>query len=400
MNEFISNVWKNGEVIVNDSKIDLNADELLKEGMRKITLPDGSVKVCRFDKITETPEEHKGHEYVMPPFSSEVLAFLQDAKNGKSFNILLTGASGTGKSKFVSCIAKMSEYGRIFQVNGRNDMSSTDFFGQRTAKIDPITKQNYICFEKGPLYQAFIEGTELDENGDQILYNEDGTVNMDGTGNPKVVGKPGIFFLDEFAAMDSSVFLSVFNQALIIPDIIGESRVFHISDDAGKVVKSHPSFVVFLAGNTTGSGTETQEQMAYTAQNNVMDKSTLKRITATYKFGYHKKAEYNIVINKLNDDRDADKLIRFVKEMRQLWKNGNVETLITTREIVQICNTAKLFRKFQKNYMTQAIYRCVFSMLQEHEVAGWNETIRMIFGTDLLVEQNKNNDDYFYAEKS
>jgi len=397
--ELISNVWKHGEIFLpKEEAQDISTDTLYKEGMKKVVVDADNVKICKFDRDIPQADTQGGHKYIMPPFTDEIELQCKDAMEGKSFNILLTGAAGTGKTEFVHYIAKNNGFSRVFQVNGRNDMCSTDFFGQKTAKIDSKTEQNYIAFEKGPLYQAFIEGTELDADGNQILYNEDGTVCHNGNGNPKVVGAPALFFLDEFAVIDSEVFLSVFNQSMLIPNAPMASRMMTITDDAGRIVKSHPCFAMFFAGNTVGSGTENESQMGYTAQNKQLDFSSRNRFTAFYKFGYNKKAEKLIALNKLNDDKDADMLIRFVNEIRKQWKEGHVETLITTRNVVQICNLARSFRRTKKDYLTKAIYRSVFCELNDRESHAWNETIRMIFGCDLLAEE-KRNDDYEYAEK-
>lgn len=402
--EIIKKCW-NGEVVVvnkNDMGIDaLNSmkEVLLKEGII-IDKNESEYRFTRFsNRENKKKEEVLGHVYQMPEFSDEVDALLQMALNGESCNLCLSGPAGSGKSEFVREICKRNGYGKVFQVNGRDDMDSSDFFGEKTVVVDPISKQNYIEFKKGPLYQAFIEGTELDENGDQILYDESGNRVYDESGNPKVVGKPAVFFLDEFAALIPSVFLSVFNRAMEIPRVQGASRVIEISADGGKIVKSHPAFAMFLAGNTVGKGTESDSQMGYTAQNNQMDDSTLNRITAFYQFGYNLDAEREIVITKLNDDRDVNKISRFAHEIRKQWQNGNVETLLSTRAIVQFCNLAHTFRKTKKDYLPLAIYRSVFSGLREREKAAWNETIRMIFGTDVIANYGKKTQNMFYTEK-
>jgi MoxR-like ATPase len=326
----------------------------------------------------------------MPEFTDEVICILKNALNGKSSNILLTGVAGTGKSEFIREVCKIAGYGKIFQVNGRDDMDSSDFFGEKTVVIDPVSKQNHIKFIKGSLYQAFIEGTEVDEDGNQILYNEKGERVYDDSGNPKVIGKPGVFFLDEFAAILPSVFLSVFNRAMEIPRKQGECRTIEISSDAGRVVKSHPGFMMFLAGNTVGKGTENDCMMGYTAQNNLMDDSTLDRISAVYSFGYNIDAERNIAMKKLNDDYDVLCLMKFIKEIRRQWTNGNVETLFSTRTLVQVCDLARIFREIKEDYLTLAIYRCVFSSLREHEISAWNETARLIFDRDILYCHRNN----------
>lgn len=402
--KIIREAW-NGNIVtlkkseVKKSELESVKVKLLTEGI-VIFEKDGEYEISRFNKNRKHVQQG-GHNYEMPDFADEVDCLLSQAMRGKSHNILLTGPAGCGKSEFVREIAKRNGFGKVFQVNGRDDMDSSDFFGEKTVVVDPVSKQNYIEFKKGPLYQAFIEGTEVDENGDQILYDDNGNRVYDESGNPKVVGKPAVFFLDEFAALIPSVFLSVFNRAMEIPRKNGASRVIEISADGGKIVKSHPHLVMFLAGNTVGKGTESDSQMGYTAQNNQMDDSTLDRITAFYKFGYNMDAEKNIASTKLNDDKLVSDLCRFRSEIRKQWVNGNVETLLSTRALVQICDLATSFRAMKKDFLPLAIYRSVFSGLRERECPAWNETIRMVFGVDVLSKygNRSNNKKMFFVEK-
>lgn len=396
--EIISKVWTDGVVIVDASeKEGIEMRSLLKEGI--ICVPNGNnFELKRYDKVSQKTEQPDARPYIMPDFFDEVYVLAKLAtKKYRSFNILLTGPAGCGKSEFVREIATRTGFAKVFQINGRSDMDSTDFYGDKTVRVDDKTGQNFVTFAKGPLYQAFIEGTELDENGDQILYDENGNVSDDGF--PKVVGNPGLFFLDEFAAVMPEIFLSVFNRAGEKPRRDGDCRTIEITGQSGKIVKSHPGFSVFLAGNTAGRGTDSVAQMVYTAQNNQMDESTISRFTATYEFGYNGDAEKSIIMSKLNDDFVAEKLIDFCNEIRKAWKTNSVDTLITTRDIVKICDLAEAFREVRKDYIPQAIYRSVFCTLRDRERAGWNELIRIKYGVDLLLNAQQKSKNVFYAKK-
>jgi MoxR-like ATPase len=341
---------------------------------------------------------YTGHKYEMPSFTDRMLALCKSAQAGRSFNVCLTGPAGSGKSEFVREIAKMGGFGKVYQVNGRDDMDSSDFYGEKTVVVDAASKQNYITFNKGPLYQAFIEGTEVDADGNQILYDEDGNVTTDGSGNPKVIGKPAIFFMDEFAALLPGVFLSVFNRAMEIPRQRGASRTIEITADGGRIVKSHPNFALFLAGNTVGKGTESESMMGYTAQNNQMDDSTLNRITAFFRFGYNMDAEKSIAYGSLRDDKDVENLLRFRDEIRKQYRNQNVETLLSTRAIVQVCELAAIFKESgEKDYLPTAIYHCLFSGLRERENQAWNEAVRMVFNVNLQTTYGNADKNIFYA---
>lgn len=402
MHEIVKEAWDK-EVSYAKSEVENILDEPVTLARKGILFREEDDKVIfgRYNIFKRPCKKELGHQYLMPEFSDEVIALLRCSvqRSAKSVNILLEGARGTGKSEFAHEIAKRAGFAKCIQVNGREDMDSSDFLGDKTVVIDPVSKQNKIVFNKGPLYKAFIEGTECDEEGNQILYNDKGERVYDWTGNPKVIGKPALFFLDEFAAVLPSVFLAVFNRAMEIPRNGGECRSIEISADGGRVVKSHPGFAMFLAGNTVGKGTESESQMGYTAQNNLMDDSTLDRITATYHFGYNIEAEDNIIISKLKDDFMADKLMNFRNEIRKQWKEGKVETLLSTRAIVSICDLAALFKGVKKDYVPLAIYRSVFSGLRDREKSGWNEVIRYQFDCNVQNEFLKKNETIWYPSK-
>lgn len=363
-----------------------------------VVIPENAEKeqnnVESHDEIKVVKES--GHEYIAPYFTDEVVdilrAIVNEPSKNKSVNLRLCGPHGSGKSEFVRYAARLAGFSRVYQVNGRIDIGISDFCGEKTVLIDKATMQNYIAFEKGPLYQAMIHGTEVDAAGNQMLYNAEGVRVYDDTGAPKVVGSPAIFLLDEYAGVLPAIFLSVFNRPLEIPRNAGESRSLEVTADCGRIVKSHPGFCLFLSGNTLGKGTETEAQMGYTAQNNLMDDSTLDRITATYDFGYNLNAEKAIMRVKLDKREDINKLENFTKKIRQLWSEGRVETLFSTRGIVQVCDfAAKLDSIGNKDYIVTALERVVFSGLRENETAAWNEIARMIFGKDII--NNKTVDD-------
>jgi MoxR-like ATPase len=396
--DLVSNVWQGdvtlpkamAEQFINDTEM-LNKERILvKDNF------DGTMTFTRNNIVSVVKED--GHKYEMPDFSNQVKAHIQSALNGgKSCNIMLTGPMGTGKTEFVYEIAKQMGDLRVFQINGSETLTPMDFYGSMVVKVDKTTGQNYTDFEKGILYQAFIEGTEVDANGNQILYNADGTVNTDGTGEPKVIGKPAIFFLDEFAAMLSETFLAIFNRAMQIPRKDGESRSIEITGDNNRIVKSHPAMCMFFAGNTVGTGNNGKYQMSYTAQSNKMDESTLNRMASGYKFGYNLDAERNIAMGLLNDDYEVEKLLKLRDDMRTMYVNEKVERLFSTRTIVQICNTAKTYRKAGfKNWITDAIKSTIFNMLPETDQNAWNETVRAIWNVDFMADERKTKQKYFY----
>lgn len=325
-----------------------------------------------FHKDREDGASRFERSYHLPAFTKEVLCLLKcgsDWSHHRSVNLLFTGPHGTGKTEFTSEVASRCGFSQVFHVNGREDMCSGDFLGENTVQIDLKTLQNRIVFRKGPLYRAFVEGTQLDAEGNQVL---------DANGEPIVIGKPGLFFLDEFAAVLPGVFLSIFNRAMEIPRKPGIGRSIEISMDGGRVVKSHPGFAMVFSGNTVGKGTESESSMGYTAQNNIMDDSTLNRITALYQFDFNKDAEMEIVASAFQDERATMDFLTFVETSRELFYNSRISTLLSTRSIVNIMDvyTRLLAIYPHQAALKTALERSLFTGLRDFEKQAWKELAR------------------------
>ena len=393
--EIIDRVWKDGSAII-DNPAALDDSALIREGIVRTELGNGKVAFTRLKKL-EQPRAEAGHKYQMPSFADTAIALLKGGIEGRrSVNICLTGAAGTGKTEFVYEAAKRAGFAKVFQINGHIDLTARDFYGKSTVVVDEKTGQNYVTFEKGVLYRAFIEGTEVDANGNQVLYDANGNVTTGNDGQPRVVGKPGLFFLDEFAACDERVFLGVMNRAMEIKRDPSDCRTIEVAEDGGRIVKAHPGFAIVLSGNTVGTGNNGANQMGFTAQGNKMDESTLSRITEFFKFGYSKAAERAIAERYLGDDEDVDNLMLLRDKLRSLAKQGTCQRVFTTRHIVQICDCANSLKPSTRQYMKEALRHSVFEGLDEDDKQCWNEAIRFVYGWDYIAEDANSNAEYDY----
>ena len=175
---------------------------------------------------------------------------------------------------------------------------------------------------------------------------------------------------------------------------MGASRTMEIN---GKIIKSHPAFVMFLSGNTVGTGNNGKYQMSYTAQTNKMDESTLNRISATYQFGYNKTAEKWLATGILNDDYEVDNVMQLRDKMRQMFKDEKVERVFSTRTLVQICHAAEAFKEmYGERAVPMAIKTTCFNKLTYEDRQAWNETVRAIWGIDFDAEMANESKDYDY----
>lgn len=326
--------------------------------------------------ITKKIDYNKKTGYVRPPFFDNIILDLKHANNYqkyKSKNLLFYGHKGTGKTTCVYELLQTGLFDKIYQQNGSNELTLRDFIGSKTIVIDEKTKQNKIVFDKGLLYKAFIHGTEVNEDGEQILYN----------GEPKVIGKPAIYFLDEFELIQPEVLTSVFNRALEIPIIPGIGRSLEIFEES-KTIKSHPGFTIIFASNLLGKGIETNGQIGYTSQNNQHDDSTLDRINIAYEFGFNLEAESKIINNFIKDKKITTILIKFIEKMRYSWETSTVNTLISTRNIANMCELYEIYNDEKiENPIELSFINAIYNKLNYSEKDAWMIAFDLCFGTKL-----------------
>lgn len=302
--------------------------------------------------------------YIMPCFTNKVKAILKEASTGKKqTNIMLTGEAGTGKTEFVYHIYKDCGYGKVFQINGGEELSVDDFFGSvQVRNKDGVSVTEFVA---GIAYQALTYGTKVDENGKQVL---------DENGNPIVIGKPALLFIDEFASILPSVFLQTGNRLLEFGK--GKPyRTIEITKNNGEVIKSHPGFAIIMAGNTTGDGTMSTSLAGYTAQNNPMDKSTKNRITSAFHFNYNLNAEKNY----LEGIENSDKIIAFIARIREDFRNGMISTNLTTRDVIKIAQNYNTYKEYGiENPLEESLMDSIGNMLNENDFLHYQNAGREI----------------------
>lgn len=317
------------------------------------------------------------HEYIFPSFTDEVKALFACTEKPEEFkpcNIRAYGPTGSGKSVFFRKLA-MEMFDAYYQVNGHAELDTSVLLGERTIVIDDATQQSFVAHKKGLLEMSMTHGLKRDSNGE---------VELDKDGKVQVVGKPAMLFIDEYAAIPSCISIAL-NRVMEIPDEPGESRVLELSTDSGRKVLSHPGFCICLSGNTKGMGLNSEEEAMYSAQAEQQDVSYLKRITASFPFGYNKNAEKRIMMQKLGDDSLVAQFLEFREKIRHAYTERTVETLFSTRDIVSVCDLTRVFTvSGVKEPATKALYRSVFTTLLETERKAWNEQVNAVFGVNMI----------------
>lgn len=316
------------------------------------------------------------HCYHPPKIADDILRVLED---NLSHIVWLTGPTQCGKDKVVHYVVEDLMKRRLFQVNCRGDMDSAIFLGEKTVDIDKTTAQNFVRFQKGMVEQAMVEGLELDAEGNAVL---------DANGKPVVKGPAGVLFIDEAAAMPAHVAIAI-NRLLESDDNV---RTLVIDNDGGRIVKSHPDFRIVFASNTVGRGATDMSSNMYTAQNDALDLSLLNRVACFFRMGYDRLAEKNILRDKIKNDAQVAKLIKFRDAIRDAIRSGRLQSMFSTAHLVHIADN---YRIFDEN-MAKAIYYTVFNSLLPEEKPVYEETMTAIYGvTNIEREIAGDNIDYF-----
>jgi len=301
------------------------------------------------------------HTYIAPiHIEKRVVDLLLDET---PHNIWLTGPTGSGKTEFVHHVGSNINR-KIFQINGKRDMETAGFFGDRTVVIDEATGQNKIVYKDGPVINAMHEG--LDENGNET-------------------GEAGILFIDEMASLPSHILIGL-NRLL---ETRKPRREIALDGDGGRVVKSHSQFRIICAANTVGRGLTGNSMSGglYTAQADAIDISTLNRFSATFKFGYSKKAERNILDEKIGNDKIVNEVIKFRDQIRGRIKNDEASSPFSTRDIVAIGDLYRVLKS-----VPEAIYYSTMCRLPSDEMQLYNEIYMGLTGDDIIRDIEDNGD--------
>jgi MoxR-like ATPase len=300
------------------------------------------------------------HTFVIPKIASRVIDCLTDEA---SHVLWFKGPTGTGKTVFAHYLADELGF-ELFQLNCHAGMGPESFFGEKTIEVDAATGQNKIVYKDGLVVKAMQAGLDADGNE---------------------VGKPGLLFIDEAGAMPTNIAIAL--NRLLESD--NPRRTVVLDRDGGRVVRSHSRFRIILAANTAGRGATDQFEAGYTAQMDALDISLLNRVGMTFRFGYDRKVEQRILVEKIGDDRIVDQAIQYRDAIRKNISEGRLSTPFSTRSLVKIADAYRVFKDFGT-----ALYTTVFEQLMPSERAVYNELFMVKFGKDLLKANTDADCDY------
>ena len=309
-------------------------------------------------KSRPKPKRHQ-HSYVPPRMVKDIMDALIDEA---SHVLWFTGPTGTGKTVLAQYVAEQLGM-ELFQLNCFPGMTEEDFFGEKDLDIDEESKQNHIVYQDGVVVKAMQAG--LDEDGQEL-------------------GKPGLLFIDEAGALPvNSIAL---NRLLESDD---PRRTIVLSRDGGRVIRSHSKMRIIMAANTAGRGATDMAGSFYTAQMDAIDGSTLDRPSFVYPFGYDRKVEKHIAMEKLGDDKVVAQVLKFRDAIRDNIRAGKLSTPFSTRRIIQISDGYRVY-----NDLAKAVFYTVFGKLLPEEKPVYNEIGVAQLGVDIIAKFVDPNIDY------
>ena len=287
------------------------------------------------EKIVEVPmipsSKHKDGEFFYPDNANLVYeALMLDQK------VILSGPTGSGKSTFLSEMAKANNW-KFYRMNLNNGTTASQFVGKPWT--EETEKGITITFRYGMLPIAM----------KYAIDHPDQTV---------------LFLADEIdAALPENLFTI---QRLL------EDNTLVLAENFGEIIEAPNNFKIVATMNTKGAGDTTGLYQG----TNTMNEAFMDR-WMMFEFDYCEKAERVILKKSGINDIDVDKVLEFVKGVRRQIKTGDILTTFSTRKLKQ---WALFMVKWgiQKSYENVIIAKC-----GEDEIVKLNEIAQRVFGWSL-----------------
>lgn len=272
-------------------------------------------------------------------------------------NIGFVGPTGSGKTTLAKWLGQ--KLGRpVYRFNCFGGMSAEAIIGEKTVTLDETSAVNKVVWVKGVLERAMTEG--LNAEGEEV-------------------GPAAILLVDELASMPQYI-STAFNPVMETDD---PRRTLVIDGDGGRVVRSHSGFRVIVTGNTVGRGAQDAQDALYTAQAQALDLSLLNRISMWFRVSYDEQAENIILRESIGNDKVVARLMQFRDAVRQAWNIGQVQAPFSTRQIVNIAVSYRIFGNEK-----DAVYHGVIAGSPASERTKLNE-IAVTVGIGDLIADNE-----------
>jgi len=269
--------------------------------------------------------------------------------------LMFVGPAGCGKTFEARRIAELTGR-KFYRLQCHGDMTSADLFGEKTVEVDEKTGQSVVVYKPGTVVQAWQEG--LDEDGNET-------------------GQAALLLIDEWAAMPTHLFIAL-NASLESDD---PRRRLVVEADGGRLIRSHSGLRIILTSNLAGRGASTMGEALHTAQADAQDISGINRVAATFRFGYDRKLEKGILMEKVGDDRVVRDILRLRDQIRAQIKTERLREPFGTRHLIAIANLYRIWGDLGK-----ALYLSIMTGMAPDERAVVNETAKNVLDRDLMKE--------------
>ena len=237
------------------------------------------------------------------------------------FPVFITGLSGNGKTKMVEQVcAKLNRV--LYRVNITIETDETDLIGGFRLK------DGNTIFEYGPAIQAMKDGAVL--------------------------------LIDEIDLASSKI--------MCLQSIL-EGAPYHIKK-TGETIIPTKGFTIISTANTKGRGSEDGKFVG----TNLLNEAFLERFPITVEQEYPDEKTEIKIINKvfksLNVDNEdfANNLAKWAKLIREGFKNGSLDELISTRRLAHIASTFAIFEDV-KGAKMKSIKLCLARFDKETELS-------------------------------
>lgn len=278
------------EIIEKKKKQNIAKEKIDANKLFGIKLFTNQVLIDRY--INPFPTTPAIDEYYV--FNKENTALICYAIINQGENVYISGATGTGKSTLVEQV--VARLNRPFtRVNMDAQITRSDFVGQW------VLKGQEMDFQYGLLPIAMKEGH--------------------------------ILLIDEYDAMSAEI-------ALVLQNVLDSGKL--TITETSETITAHPEFRVFATGNTKGLGDETGLYHGTQPQNY----ANLNRFSIVLEVDYLSPEQERKIVELKTGIENQDtisKLVETANLIRNAHKKGDVYSVISTRNIINIGKKIKDF---------------------------------------------------------
>lgn len=264
------------------------------------------------------PEKDKN--YAFPEFADEFSSFLD---NG--VNIWLHGGTGAGKSSLVEQVCAIGKIPLMY-CSFHEDIKPDQLFGGFRL-LDGNT-----IWQDGPITKAYREGLVL--------------------------------LLDEIDGLPPEIAFSLY--------AVTDNKPLVLAENNNEVIMPHKNFRVVATGNTHGRGDET----GMYSGTNMLNRAFLNRFRVWYQVEYPKKNTYKqLMLKEGLDDRKAEIISTFAKEINESFCNGSLSETFSIRDAREIARVTKILN----GDIRRALEITLMNRLSSIEKASVNELFMKLF---------------------